>query len=169
MRACLGRARRTHQRGARRAKEYLLPLIAAKSSWLVAMWLHNQRMTPYDPSFSKTPPQISDGDRPHRQRSALPWRWPRLLDLGAPKTKKQRITDEMKVVVVKKQNPHKPGTAIFKRGQYVLNADGKTVADAKKGLDGCTDRAELERNCHSPITRDSIFFLTQMCSQSWQV
>jgi hypothetical protein len=104
-------------------------------------------MKPRDTSFCKSPPQISDCHRPNCQRSTVPWRWPmHVLDRGAVMTKKAkttRISDGMKVLVVKKQNPYKPGTEIFKRGQYVLNAHGKTIADAKKGRDGSIVRHML--------------------------
>ncbi len=40
----------------------------------------------------------------------------------------KRITKEMKITVVKKANPFTPDTLMFKRGQLVLNANGKTVA-----------------------------------------
>jgi hypothetical protein len=43
-------------------------------------------------------------------------------------TKPARITKDMKIAVVKKTNPFAPDTLMFKRGQIVLSANGKTVA-----------------------------------------
>ena len=56
-----------------------------------------------------------------------------------------RITDDMKLKVVKKENPFTDGTVQAKHANAVLASNGKTVADAKKkGADSWTVR-ELVR------------------------
>jgi hypothetical protein len=40
----------------------------------------------------------------------------------------KRITQDMKITVVKKANPFRADTLMHKRGQIVLSANGKTVA-----------------------------------------
>jgi hypothetical protein len=73
----------------------------------------------------------------------MPWRGPRILDRGAAMTKKAkttRITDDMKIVVLKKANPFTKGSEIFERAQWVLNAHNKTVGHAKRDRDGTVVR-----------------------------
>jgi hypothetical protein len=43
-------------------------------------------------------------------------------------SKPARITQDMKITVVKKANPFTPDTLMFKRAQLVLSSTGKTVA-----------------------------------------
>jgi hypothetical protein len=56
-------------------------------------------------------------------------------------TKQTHITQDMKIAVVKKENPFTEGTKQFKRAAAVLACSGKTVEDArKKGADQWTVR-----------------------------
>lgn len=56
------------------------------------------------------------------------------------------ITNDLKIVVVKNENPFTEGTKQFKRAAAVLSAKGKTVADAKKrGADTWTVRELVRR------------------------
>jgi hypothetical protein len=62
------------------------------------------------------------------------------------KTTKTRITDDMKLVVIKKENPFTEGTVQARHAAAVLGANGKTVADAKKkGADSWTVREMVKR------------------------
>lgn len=57
-----------------------------------------------------------------------------------------RITDDMKLKVVKKENPFSEGTVQAKHAAAVLAANGLTVAAAKKkGADGWTVRELVKR------------------------
>lgn len=60
--------------------------------------------------------------------------------------KATRIMDDMKLVVVKRENPFADGTVQAKHAAAVLASSGKTVADAKKrGADSWTVRALVQR------------------------
>jgi hypothetical protein len=61
------------------------------------------------------------------------------------KAAKARISDDMKVVVLKKENPFSEGTEIFKRAAHILASHGKSVEVAKKGRDGSIIRWLVDR------------------------
>jgi hypothetical protein len=63
----------------------------------------------------------------------------------AKTAKSTRLTDDMKIVIVKRENPFTKGSEIFKRAEYVLNAHNRTVAAAKRGRDGTVVRAMVDR------------------------
>jgi hypothetical protein len=59
---------------------------------------------------------------------------------------KARIVDDMKVIVLKKENPFAEGTVQAKHAAAVLGSNGATVAAAKKkGADSWTIRQLVER------------------------
>lgn len=66
---------------------------------------------------------------------------------------KSIILNDMKLVVVKKENPFAEGTVQAKHAAAVLAANGKTVADAKKkGADSWTVRELVKRKLIKVMT-----------------
>jgi hypothetical protein len=59
--------------------------------------------------------------------------------------KNDRLTDDMKITVLKKENTFRPKSAIFKRVAHVLACNGKTVATARKGEDSAIVRLLVNR------------------------
>jgi hypothetical protein len=60
--------------------------------------------------------------------------------------KQARLDDEIKIVVVKRENPFEQGTDRAKRAGAVLSSNGKTYADAKKkGADSWAVRQLVKR------------------------
>jgi hypothetical protein len=58
----------------------------------------------------------------------------------------ERIRDDLIIrVVAGATNPFTKGTAIYKRAGWVIAANQRTVADAKKGMDGTIVKAMLDR------------------------
>jgi hypothetical protein len=58
----------------------------------------------------------------------------------------ERITDDLVIkVLAGATNPFTKGTAIYKRAGWVIAANKRTVADAKKGMDGTIVKAMLDR------------------------
>lgn len=53
----------------------------------------------------------------------------------------KRLTDDTKIVVLKRDNPFSEGTERFKRARAILTSNGRPYADArKKGADSWTLR-----------------------------